>query len=127
MHFSVSNSGSLIYIPGPSLTSGRQSNLALLDRKGSITLLKLPPGPYDFPRISPDGKRVAFGTDDGKEASVWIYELSGASQARRLTFGGNNRFPIWSADGRRVAFQSDREGDLGIFWQPYDVSGARSG
>jgi Tol biopolymer transport system component len=123
-HFSVSNSGSLIYIPGPSLTSGRQSNLALLDRKGSVTLLKLPPGPYDSPRISPDGKRVAFGTDDGKEASVWIYELSGASAMRRLTFGGNNRFPIWSADGRRVAFQSDREGDLGIFWQPADVSGA---
>ena len=123
-HFSVSNSGSLIYIPGPSLTSGRQSNLALLDRKGSVALLKLPPGSYEFPRISPDGKRVAFGTDDGKEASIWIYDLSGASAMRRLTFGGNNRFPIWSADGRRVAFQSDREGDLGIFWQPADVSGA---
>ena len=29
----------------------------------------------------------------------------------------------WSADGQRVAFQSDREGDLGIFWQPADGSG----
>ena len=43
---------------------------------------------------------------------------------RRLTFGGKNRFPIWSADGQRVAFQSDREGDLGIFWQRADGSGA---
>ena len=43
---------------------------------------------------------------------------------RRLTFGGNNRFPIWSADGQRVAFQSDREGDLGIFWQRADGTGA---
>ena len=29
----------------------------------------------------------------------------------------------WSADGQRVAFQSDREGDLGIFWRRADGSG----
>jgi Tol biopolymer transport system component len=62
----------------------------------------------------------ALGTVNGKEANVWIYDLSGASAVRQLTFGGKNRFPIWSADGERVAFQSDREGDLGIFWQPAD-------
>jgi len=39
---------------------------------------------------------------------------------RRLTFGGNNRFPIWAADGKRIAFQSDRDGDRGIFWLPVD-------
>jgi Tol biopolymer transport system component len=43
---------------------------------------------------------------------------------RRLTFQGKNRVPIWSADGQRVAFQSDREGDLGIFWQRADGTGA---
>ena len=42
---------------------------------------------------------------------------------RRLTFGGKSRFPIWSADGQRIAFQSDREGDLGIFWQRTDGTG----
>jgi serine/threonine-protein kinase len=39
---------------------------------------------------------------------------------QRLTSAGNNRFPIWTSDGRRVAFQSDRDGDLAIFWQPAD-------
>src|SRR4029453_2939464 len=48
----------------------------------------------------------------------------GTSAMRRLTFGGRNRFPIWSADGQHVAFQSDREGDLGIFWQRAGVSGS---
>jgi Tol biopolymer transport system component len=62
--------------------------------------------------------------DDGKEANVWIYELSGATSMRRLTIGGRNRFPIWTSDGERVAFQSDREGDLGIFWQRIDGSPA---
>ena len=42
---------------------------------------------------------------------------------RRLTFGGRNRFPVWSADGQRIVFQSDREGDLGLFWQRADGTG----
>src|SRR5438128_2389339 len=66
---------------------------------------------------------LPLGTDDGKEAIVWIHDLAGTSPTRRLTLEGRNRFPIWSADGQRVAFQSDREGDLGIFWQRADGSG----
>ena len=49
-----------------------------------------------------------------------IYDVAGASSARRLTLGGRNRVPVWSADGERVAFQSDRDGDLGLFWQRAD-------
>ena len=61
--------------------------------------------------------------NDGKDTDVWIYELSGASANRRLTFGGRNELPIWSPDSTRIAFQSDREGDEGIFWQAADGSG----
>jgi len=122
--FSFSNTGSLIFVPGPpDSTSGARLGLALMHRKGGAEPLKLPPGPYESPRISPDGRQLAFGSDDGKEATVWIYPLSGTSPMRRLTFGGKNRFPVWSADGQRVAFQSDREGDLGIFWQRADGTG----
>ena len=42
---------------------------------------------------------------------------------RQLTVGGRNRYPIWSGDGARVAFQSDREGDVSIFWQRADGTG----
>ena len=82
--------------------------------------LKVPPDVYQYPRVSPDGTRLVFGTSDGKQAVVSTYELSGASTVRRLTFEGNNRFPIWSANGSRVAFQSDRQGDPAIWWQPAD-------
>jgi serine/threonine-protein kinase len=73
--------------------------------------------------VSLDGTRIAVGTDDGKEAIVWIYDLSGTTAMRRLTFGGSNRFPVWSSDGTRIAFQSDRDGDLAIFWQRADGTG----
>ena len=116
MSFVFSQSGSLVYVPGP-VGSGQQ-DLVLFDRTGGVEALNLPRGRYNFPRVSPDGKRIVFETSDGKEAVVSIYELSRASSVRRLTFGGNNRFPIWSADGSRVTFQSDRAGDPAVFWQP---------
>jgi serine/threonine-protein kinase len=119
--FSTSNTGTLTYIPGP--VSVSQGSLALIDRKGSVELLKLPPGSYGYPRVSRDGKRVAYETYDGKEAIVWVWDLGGATAPRRLTFQGANRYPIWSANGERVAFQSDREGDLAIFWQRADGTG----
>jgi Tol biopolymer transport system component len=119
-HFSVSSTGSLVYVPGPASTSLALSDLALVDRNGAVQPLKLPPGAYEYPRLSRDGKRIAVGSDDGKDASVWIYDVGGASAPRRLTLGGRNRVPVWSADGERVAFQSDRDGDLGLFWQRAD-------
>jgi Tol biopolymer transport system component len=108
-----------VFVPGPASTSSAVSDLALVDRNGAVQPLKLPPGAYEYPRLSPDGKRIAVGSDDGKDAIVWIYDVT-ASSARRLTLGGRNRVPVWSADGERVAFQSDREGDLGLFWQRAD-------
>jgi eukaryotic-like serine/threonine-protein kinase len=116
--FAFSASGSLVYVPGAA-SSARQ-DVMLFDRKGNSEVLKLPAGRYAYPRVSPDGKRLAIETTDGRETNVSIYELSGTSSPRRLTFGGNNRYPMWSADGRRVTFQSDREGDRAIFWQPAD-------
>jgi len=118
--FSVSDTGSLIYVPGPPSASFDQSGLALTDRKGVVTPLKVSPGVYEYPRVSPDGTRLVFGTSDGKAGVISTYELSGATAVRQLTFEGNNRFPVWSGDGSRIAFQSDREGDPAVFWQSAD-------
>ncbi len=122
-HFSVSSSGSLVHLPGPTSTTAPLRQLVRLGAKGETQPLKIPPGSYQSPRISPDGTRLAYDTDDGKEADIFVYDLSGASTARRLTFGGRNRSPVWSSDGERLAFQSDRDGDLAIFWQRADGAG----
>jgi WD40 repeat protein len=121
--FSVSNTGTLAFIPGPASISSAQSDLALVDRNGTPPPLKLPPGAYEYARLSPDGKQIAFGSDDGKKAIVWIYDVSGTSAMRQLTVGGRNRLPVW-AGNERVSFQSDREGDLAIFWQRADGTSA---
>jgi eukaryotic-like serine/threonine-protein kinase len=117
--YNVSDNGSLVYVPGPS-SSSVQADLAFSNSQGAVNPLKLRAASYQFPRISPDGTRVAVGTDDGMEANIWIYDLSGTSAVRQLTLEGRNRFPVWSADSRDVAFQSDRDGDPAIFRQRAD-------
>jgi serine/threonine-protein kinase len=120
--YSVSRTGTLIYVPGPTALSQAQ-DIALIDRTGRSDPLKWPAGAYEAPRVSPNGKQVAVSSIDAKGATVLIYDLSGASKPRPLTFGGRNRFPIWSGDGQHVAFQSDREGDLAIYMQRADGNG----
>jgi Tol biopolymer transport system component len=122
--FSVSETGSLIYLGGPLLATAIQRVLAEVDRSGHVVRLKLPEGLYLAPRYAPAGSLVAFQLDEGKLSTIGIYDLSGRTAMQRLTLGGANRFPIWSSDGQRVAFQSDREGDLGIFSQRADGTGA---
>ena len=119
-HFSVSANGTLVYVAGPRSPG---LDLALTDRRGGVQRLNLPPRAYEAPRISPDGTRLVVGSDDGREAVIWLYSLSARSTIRRVTYEGRNRFPIWSKDGAHVAFQSDREGDRGIFWQLADGAG----
>jgi len=117
-HAALSSNGSLFYVPGPAFLGAGQSGLGFADRKGNVEMLKLSPEAFGVPRVSPDGTQVAYVIDDERQTDIWVYALSGTSAARRLTFGGKNRYPVWSADGLRIAFQSDREADAGIWWQP---------
>ena len=118
----VSDTGTLLYIPGPAAAFSNARSLVLTDRNGVRKPLPLPPGSYQHPRVSRDGKHAAVGIDDAGAAYISIYDLSTTSPLRRLTFGGHNRFPVWSGDSQSVAFQSDREGDLAIFTQRADGS-----
>jgi Tol biopolymer transport system component/tRNA A-37 threonylcarbamoyl transferase component Bud32 len=121
--WTLADNGTFLYVQGPAISTDRRA-LALLDRSGNFELLKMGPNAYLGPRLSPDGKSIAVGVDDEKDANIWVYDVAGTTSGRRLTFGGANRFPIWSVNGRRIVFQSDREGDSGLFWQAADGSGA---
>jgi eukaryotic-like serine/threonine-protein kinase len=121
--WSLADNGTLLYVRGPAPSTERRA-VALADRSGVVKPLKMPLAAYQDPRVSPDGNWIAVGVDDEREANVWIYDVAGTTSGRRLTYGGRNRLPVWSSDGHRIAFQSDREGDIGLFWQRADGTDA---
>src|SRR5262245_41993660 len=123
---SVSDTGTLIYVPGSATPSSLSRRLIVMDRSGSVTPLPLPSGPYSHPRVSRDGKHAAVAIDDGQNAYVSVFELPAAATLRRLTFEGHNRFPVWSGDSQSIAFQSERDADSGIFIQRADGSSPRA-
>jgi serine/threonine-protein kinase len=126
--FSFSNNGYLTYIPANGDLANR--TLALIDRAGIQKSLDIPPGPYNHPRISPNGKQLAVHKEDvnigslDRGGDIWIYDLTGATAPRRLTFTGQNSRPIWSRDGERIVFASERDGSNGLFSQRADTPGA---
>jgi serine/threonine-protein kinase len=123
MQMSLSQSGSLVYAPGATGAARNERELAIGDRGSGITRLPLPAGAFVHVRVSPDGRRLTIGTDDGKDAIVWVYGLDGQSAIQRLTLVGENRYPIWSPDGQWIAYLSNRNGESGIYRQRADGTG----
>ena len=120
----VSQSGTLVYLPGPATTAATTFSLLVGDQRSDPVPLAVPPGEVEQPRVSPDGTMLALGRNDRGRSDIWLYDPSGKTAPRPLTIGGRNRYPIWSSDGRRVTFQSGREGDEAIFSQPVDGNAA---
>ncbi len=124
-HFALAGDGTLVYVPNSGQV-GRYK-LVWVDRKGNAQLLPAPAGNYIYPRLSPDGKRVAVGigpAGSSPKADVWIYDLE-RNALSRLTFEGGTDEPVWTPDGKRVAFSwVDAQGIIAIGWKAADGSGA---
>ena len=70
-----------------------------LDRNGRVlgTLSNEPLDAPAFPRLSPDGQRIALMVG----GDLWVYRTDGRP-AIKLTSGGKTALPLWSPDGRRI-------------------------
>jgi len=71
--FSFSNSGILIYAPGGTYPD-RRTSLVLCDDVGTTKPLPLEIGPYFWPRMSPDGKRLVYATH-GRSRTGWVFDF----------------------------------------------------
>jgi serine/threonine-protein kinase len=126
-HFGISRAGSLVYMTGGASSAGddgsTQRSLVWVDRQGREQPLPAPRRPYAYPRLSPDGTRVAVDIRD-QDRDIWIWDLARQS-LRRLTFDPKeDLYPVWTPDGQRIVFSSTRAGAPNLFWQPADGTGS---
>jgi len=92
-----------------------------VDRRGNEAPLPIVPGAYLFPRVSPDGTRVALDIP-GATRDVWIWSAQRPAPVRLTSGPTENMLPTWSIDGRRVFFASQRNGSFDIYSQAADGS-----
>ena len=119
---SLSDAGSMVYIPKSSVLQG-SGIITLVDREGHMTPTGIPAGQYESPRVSPNGKQLAFGMNDTTGSTIWIYNLGDTKSMRKLTVSAQGRYPLWSGDGERVVFSSNRVQFQPLFSQRADGTG----
>jgi eukaryotic-like serine/threonine-protein kinase len=118
--FSVSSTGSLLYVPGGVFPDPERS-FVWVDRHGATETLPMPPRPYLAPRISRDGRRVTFWTQGDR--NVWVLDLSRGVMTH-LSSEGRSARAIWTPDGRRITYGSAAGGVENLFWRASDGSGS---
>jgi Tol biopolymer transport system component len=103
-------------------------DLTLIDIDGTSTVVGRLPASVYAPRVSPDGRRVAFETRDQKGpdgARLWTAELSNLAGRQPLssTHGPINWAPMWSVDGQRLVFIVSGDKPDAVYWRRADGTG----
>jgi serine/threonine-protein kinase len=108
--------GTLVYVP--SGVPGREAlrGLTWVDRQGHETAIAAPPRAYSYPRLSPDGTRIALYLND-QEQDIWLWDLERSILTRVTSDPGFDTYPVWMPDGRRLVFSSERGGGRNLFMQ----------
>jgi serine/threonine-protein kinase len=115
----VSRTGALVYVSGSAT-----QQVVIASRGAPARVLIAAEKQYSYPRLSPDGKRLAITIGGGSGSDVWIYEIASGTTQKLTSGGAVNERPEWSPDGKRVLFRSDRETSSSVYSQPADLSGA---
>jgi len=114
--YTFSQSGTLAYAAGGLLALIPESTLIWVDRQGVEQPLGAPSRAYGFPRIPPDGGRVAFQAANlasNPEIQVWVYDVARGS-TQKMTFDQGNGAAVWTPDGKRLIYVSANFGQAGV-------------
>jgi serine/threonine protein kinase/Tol biopolymer transport system component len=114
----LSPSGTFVYS-----SASPEGQLGWADARGNFAPLLTEQRAYAFPRLSPDGKRIAVSIGAGSRSDVWSFEPISSTLTKITSAGTQNDRPEWSPDGRRIVYRTDRTGRSAIWWQPVDLSG----
>jgi len=121
--FAMAPDGTLVYVDSPGGLAANARTLVWVDRMGKEEPVAAPPRAYEHPRLSPDGTRVALASSD-QEDDLWIWDLRRTAFTRLTLDPGTDYYPVWTPNGARIIFTSNRGGQLNMWWQASDGTGA---
>jgi serine/threonine-protein kinase len=121
----VAGDGTLAYLSGGRSTGAdAPRQLMWVDRRGRETSISAPTRSYMYPRLSPDGARIAVFAAD-QQLDVWLWHLARATLTRFTFEPGLDLVPVWTPDSQRLVFASDRGGQqFNLFVQSADGTGS---
>ncbi len=101
VNFDVSRSGTLVF----QRSSARPTRTAVwLDAAGREEPLMARVANYACPRLSPDGKRLAFAASFAGQLNIGVYDLVTHKETRMTVDTKAQCCPVWSPDGAYLAF-----------------------
>jgi serine/threonine protein kinase len=122
----VCDAGTLAYVPGTTSGTIQPGNtLVWVNREGKEEPLGAPPNRYAYPKISPDGTRVALIVGPLLNSDIWIWDAVRKNMTK-LTFDKKRVItPIWTLDGKRIVYWSNHENAVsgGVYWKAADGTG----
>lgn len=123
--FAVSETGTVVYLPVGAATFAvsRPRSVVWVERNGKEHPTSWPFRAYTYPRISPDGSRIAFDIRD-QDSDILIGDVR-RETLTRLTFDPSSDFyPVWTPDSRSILFESSRTSSGNIYRQAADGTGS---
>jgi serine/threonine-protein kinase len=117
--FDFSRTGTFVYLSGK--TQGASYPISWLDASGKTAPLVSSSGNYGVPRLSPDGKRMAYLAAGAKGSDVWVYDIDRGTPTQ-LTFTGGQTYELaWARDSKHLVY-----GDgTALWWIRADGAGQR--
>jgi Tol biopolymer transport system component len=83
----------------------------------ALTRITFEEGLQGQPTWSPDGKFIAYMSNQGGNVDIWVQPVAGGRAIRVTSDPANDWQPDWSPDGNHIVFRSERDGG-GIFIVP---------
>ena len=104
--YDVSDTGSLSYVSASG--SEPPKSLVWVDRDGNEEAVPVEPRLYIYPRISPDGTKVAL--DDRREDDdIWIWDFVRENLTRFTFTPAADQYSVWTSGSERIVYGSDSD------------------
>jgi Tol biopolymer transport system component/tRNA A-37 threonylcarbamoyl transferase component Bud32 len=105
----IADTGTLAYVAGNHETDA----IGLVSRDGAFRPLAIPRGDYGQPRVSPDGRTLAFTAVTAKRSEVHLFDIARGRLATLPASGAESAL-AWSPDSQSLAVTTETPTATGI-------------